>query len=60
MKQTLLSNSTAEERKGDVGSVCCALLCECVSHPPLLTLLNIVSHFHSEARQDLQMPVLTV
>lgn len=47
-KQTLLANCTVEDREGDVGSVCRALLCEYVWHPPLLTLLNNVSHFHTE------------
>lgn len=46
LKQTLLSDSAAEEGRGDVGRGA-ALLCECVSHPPLLTRLNNVSHFHT-------------
>lgn len=41
------SNQSQEKRGGSRVCVYRALLCECVSHPPLLTLLNNVSHFHS-------------
>lgn len=41
-------------------AACCALLCECVTHPPLLTVLNSGSHFHSETGQDFQVPVSEV
>lgn len=41
--------------EGKGGSVCCALLFKWVSHPPLLTLLNNISH--SETGQCLHVPV---
>ncbi|CAK6950401.1 Hypothetical predicted protein [Scomber scombrus] len=63
MKQkTLLSpsNCTAEERKRRCGEVYAVrFFRECVfSHPPLLTLSNNVSHFHSRHQAGfLQVPV---